>query len=410
MFSPIGPKPFAAPLVHHGHRPLFQSTIEPSPQQPTHQQPPELSLPRFLNYLADLGGCAHYRITWAEQVMNALGLSVAHSNTGIVGEPGWYMGAKAVQIQRQAADEHLGFVKHLKTIQPQCGFRLIYNIDDVPFREHIPDYNKFKFAFDNDRVRQNVIDIINMCDEVVVTCDYMRKLFQEVTGKKEITVVPNFPPYFWMGHLFDRKKRYDVFEKHKRKPRILYPGSGAHFDVDNKAGGKDDFADMIKFIVDTREQFQWVFVGAVPPPLIKYVNSGQIELHPWEPLLNFPRKIAALEPSVIIAPLQNNSFNKSKSDIKFVESAMLGIPCLLQNIETYNTAPAELKFDDVDDFKNKLDAVLKNRARYYKLTDELRKYGETRFLEHPQNIGCFYETLMWPYGDPQRKHLKRFNP
>jgi len=398
---PNTPKPFVSPYP----KSLFTKQVI----VPNAIQPPELNLPRFLNYLADLGGCAHYRIMWPEQVMNSMGMCVSHSNTGVVGNPTWYTNAKVVQIQRQASNEHLDFVKFLKQAQQQQGFRLIYNIDDVPFREHIPDYNKFKFAFDDDSIRNNIIEIMNMCDEVIVTCNYMKNLFREITGKQEITVIPNFPPHFWIGHLFNRSERYNLYDKHKRKPRILYPGSGAHFDVDNKTGGKDDFEQLIKFIVDTRQQYQWVFLGAVPPPLIPYAQSGEIELHKWAPLLLFPRAVAKLEPTVIIAPLQDNSFNKAKSDIKFVESAILGIPCLLQDIETYNTAPQELRFTNIDEFKNKLETIIKNRQKYYKLTDELRKYGETRFLELPQNIGCFYEAFTLPYGNPDRKHLKRFN-
>lgn len=400
---PVIPKPFASPY------PDITPVKIGRPVQQQQQQPPELQLPRFLNYLADLGGCAHYRIMWAEQVMNSMGMCVSHSNTGVVGVSAWYQNAKVVQIQRQASDEHLEFVHFLKEAQRENGFRMIYNIDDVPFREHIPDYNKFKFAFDSDKIRHNIVQIMNMCDEVIVTCDYMRQLFQEITGKKEITVIPNFPPHFWIGHLFNKQKRYQIYDKHKRKPRILYPGSGAHFDVDNKVDGKDDFEHLIKFIIDTRTKYQWVFLGAVPVALQPYVQSGEIELHQWAPLLMFPRAIEKLEPTIIIAPLQNNSFNKAKSDIKFVEAAILGIPCLLQNIETYHTAPPELKFDTTEEFVDKLDQLIKNRQRYYTLTDDLRKYGETRFLELPQNIGCFYEAYMHPYGSDERKHLKRFN-
>lgn len=407
MFTPAIASPHASPMASPFVRaqPQVTNTQQVSPQH----GPPELQLPRFLNYMADMGGCGHYRILWAEQMINSLGIGVSHSNTGIVGDPGWYTDCKVVQIQRQAADDHLKFVQFLAEIKPHKGFRMIYNIDDVPFREHIPDYNRFKFAFDNDKIRQNCIDIMNMCDEIVVTCDYMRDVFKDVTGKEEITVIPNFPPAFWLDQ-FDKRQRYGVFQKYKRKPRILYTGSGAHFDVDNNADGKDDFEEFIKFIIDTREKYQWVFVGACPPPLEKYVKSGQIELHPWEPLLTYPKKIASLNATVSIAPLQNNSFNKSKSDIKFVEAAVLGIPCLLQNIETYHTAPPEMKFDNIEEFEAKLDKLVKKQSTYYKYIDNLRAYGETRFLERPENLNCFYELYTLPYGDAKRKHLKRFNP
>lgn len=395
--------PYAPPVVSPSGRP------RQAQKKQVEYKPPETDLPRFINYMADMGGCGHYRILWPEQVINARGMAVSHNNTGVVTDPGWYTNAKVVQIQRQAADDHLKFANFLKQIQPQCGFKMVYNIDDVPFKEHIPDYNRFKFAFDNDNIRENIVNIIDLCDEVIVTCDYMKEVFHDVTGKKEITVIPNFPPHFWIGHHFDKKNRYSNYQRHKRKPRILYTGSGAHFDVDNKAGGKDDFEMMIKFIIDTRQKYQWVFVGAVPPVLVPYVKAGQIEVHQWVQLLDYPAKIASLDPTITIAPLQDNSFNKSKSDIKYVESAILGIPCLLQDIETYHTAPADIKFKNIDEFQFKLDRLLKKQQLYFKEVDKLRAYGQTRFLEHPDNIGCYMEAYMTPFGSEDRKLLSRYN-
>jgi len=402
MFKSPFASPFASPYAQPATR-----AVQPRPKP--NFRPPELDLPRFINYMADLGGCGHYRLLWPEQVINARNMAVSHSNTGIITNPHWYENAKVVQIQRQAADDHWSFAQWLKQIQPQAGFKLVYNIDDVPFKEHIPDYNRFKFAFDNDKIRENIVNIIGVCDEVIVTCDYMKQIFQNVTGKKEITVIPNFPPYFWIGHYFNKRKRYKVYQTYKQKPRILYSGSGAHFDVDNKNGGRDDFEHMLKFIVDTTHKYQWVFIGAVPPPLVPYVRSGQIELHQWQALLDYPAKVVDIEPTVCIAPLQNNSFNKSKSDIKYVESCMLGIPCLLQDIETYYTAPKHLKFDTIEEFEEKLQKLLRKQQNYYTEIDAMHKYGKTRFLENKENIGCFMEAYMTPYGSPDRKFLSRYN-
>ena len=47
---------------------------------------------------------------------------------------------------------------------------MIYEVDDILFREDIPDYNGFKGSFDNDQIRQNAIDAIKLCDEMTVTC------------------------------------------------------------------------------------------------------------------------------------------------------------------------------------------------------------------------------------------------
>ena len=152
------------------------------------QQPKENSLPRYINYLADLSGCGHWRILWPEQVINATGRGVSHSITAMVTDPRFYKDVKAVKIQRQASSSQKKFIEYLKKVQQEHGFKIIYEVDDVVFKEDIPDYNKFKYAFDNDEIRQNCIDIINMCDEVTVTCPFMKELYQERTGQKNITV------------------------------------------------------------------------------------------------------------------------------------------------------------------------------------------------------------------------------
>ena len=53
----------------------------------------------------------------------------------------------------------------------------------------------------------------------------------------------------------------------------------------------------------------------------------------------------------MVAPLQVNDFNKAKSDIKFIEACVLGIPCLCQDMDTYNSAPESLRFSSVDEFE-----------------------------------------------------------
>jgi hypothetical protein len=401
----LAPAPYASPFPAPFSAPnLFNQQQVIPPLR-------ETTLPRYINYLADYSGCGHWRVLWPEAVINGTGAGCSTSLTSMVFDPRWYHDIKCVKFQRQASNSQKNFVQLLKQIQAEHKFKIVYEVDDVVFKEDIPDYNKFKPAFDSDEIRQNCIDIINMCDEVVVTCEFMRQLYQEKTGKQEITVIPNFVPRFWLGNLYNKKRVYDTYEKYRRKPRILYAGSGAHYDVDNKTGGKDDFEELLKYVVDTRHKYQWVFMGCFPPPLRKYVDDKSVEFHPWVNLLEYPSKLASLDVQVMIAPLQNNNFNKAKSDIKFIESATLGIPCLCQDLCTYSTAPEALRFSCVEEFATKLDNIInyKNRNKYFKNVEILRNVGELRALELPENIGAHLEVLNTPYGDPSRRLLKRWN-
>lgn len=400
-------QPFVSPFVNAVVQPFANSVVTPLPEN---QQPRELSLPRYVNYLADYSGCGFWRILWPELLINSEGLGCSQSQTAMIFDPRWYQGVTCVKVQRQASNDQKEFVKYLKSIQKDCGFKIIYEVDDVVFREDIPDYNKFKFAFDNDEIRNNCIEIINMCDEVTVTCDYMRKLYQKRTGKKEITVVPNFVPYHWMGHHYNKQKIWNNYDKNKRKPRVLYTGSGAHYDVDNKNGGIDDFSHVLDVVRRTIDKYQWVFVGSFPPPLLPLVQSGKIEFHQWQSLNKYAGFIASLGAQIMIAPLQDNSFNNAKSDIKYIEACVLGLPCLVQDMETYKDAPAELKFKTGEELEQRLETILKNKTAYYRNVDYFRQVGEKRFLELEENIGCHLEVLNTPYGSPERKYLKRWNP
>jgi O-antigen biosynthesis protein len=343
-------------------------------------------------------------------LINQNGKGVSSTLTAMVFDPNWYHGVKSVKVQRQASSSQKQFIQHLKEVQKQHGFKIIYEVDDVVFREEIPDYNKFKCAFDTDEIRNNCVEMINMCDEVTVTCEFMKKLYQEKTGKKEITVIPNFVPYFWMGHLYNKNRVYSEYDKNRKKPRVLYTGSGAHYDVDNKNNGIDDFSHVVNVVRKTVDKYQWVFVGSYPPPLHSLVQQGKIEYHKWCNLTEYPRYMAGLNAQVCIAPLQNNNFNKAKSDIKFIEAATLGLPCLVQDMETYQNAPDFLKFNTGDDLEQKLEQILKNKAQYYKNVDMFRHIASQRFLELNENIGCHLEALMTPYDSSERKYLKRWNP
>jgi hypothetical protein len=85
--------------------------------------------------------------------------------------------------------------------------------------------------------------------------------------------------------------------------------------VNNKTGQQDDFSHVLKFIIDNRKKYQFVFIGAFPPPLKPYIDSKEIEFHPWQTLMNYPKFLASLNAQMFLAPLLDIPFNISKSDI-----------------------------------------------------------------------------------------------
>jgi hypothetical protein len=369
--------------------------------------PPEVNNARAVQYYADYSGCGFWRMLWPEHILNASGEMTVHGSTVMVLDPRWYVNVKAVRVQRQATSAQLQFVKFLREVSKQVGFRIIYEIDDLVFSEDIPDYNKFKTAFVDPEIRKNAQEIMSLCDEITVTCDFMKNYYREKTGNQNITVIPNYPPKFWLGNFYDEKTISANYDTYKNKPRILYAGSGAHFDVENRVGQNDDFAHVVKAIFDTYNEFQWVFLGAFPLPIRPLVEQGLVEFHPWVGLYGYGEKIKNLRVNMMVAPLQDNTFNKSKSDLKWVEANSFGLPIACQDLCTYKDA--EFKFKTGDEMIKIVRDVLSKKGRYMNLCSAARKNANARWLENDENLGCYKELFLHPYGSPERVLLNKIN-
>ena len=387
------------------HSPLYAA--KKLNTQKNEMLPPEASTPRVMQYYADYSGCGFWRMIWPEHLLNAFGHFTVHGSTVMNLDPRSYINTKVVRIQRQATEHQLKFVNFLKEISKEIGFRIVYEIDDLVFSEDIPDYNKYKPAFTDPKIRKNCQEIMLLCDEITVTNEFMKQYYMEKTGHKNVTIIPNFPPKFWLGHFYDEKQISSNYDTYKRKPRILYAGSGAHFDVDNRVNQNDDFAHVIKAIYDTVDKYQWVFLGAYPLPLRNLVQSGKIEFHPWANLYHYGERIKNLRINMMVAPLQNNNFNKSKSDLKLVEANCFGLPIACQNLCTYENA--KFKFDTGEEMISAIDDVLSKKGRYMNISAKARNDANDRWMENDNNIGCYGELFSHPYGDPKRIQLNKIN-
>jgi glycosyltransferase involved in cell wall biosynthesis len=345
---------------------------------------------------------------WPEQVLNAHQKAVVHGTTVMNLDPRYYTMVKSVRIQRQATRQQLEFVRFLRDVSKQNGMKIIYEIDDICFKEDIPDYNKFKPAFDNPEIRESACAIMALCDEITVTCDFMKDYYKSKTGNKNVTVIPNFMPKFWLGNYYDGTEIMTSYDNNKKKPRILYTGSGAHFDVENRTGNyNDDFFHVNNVIRKTVDKFQWIFLGAFPLPLMDLVKSGKIEFHPWSKLYNYGQDIANIKANMMIAPLQDNNFNKAKSDLKYIEACAFGLPIACQDIVTYSNAP--IKFKTGDEMIDRINETLKDHKQYKAISKRARQYAETRWLETDTNIDCYLELYSTPYGSSARKNITKYN-
>lgn len=396
---------FVNPLNPATQSPFGMAPIQPAPEPQKKSSPTEKSLPRYLNFVADYTGCGHWRMIWPEQVLNSYRHCVVQSSTVMITDPKHFKGVNCVRMQRQASDTQKQYMKFLKE---NLNLRLVYEIDDICFGEDIPDYNPFKHAFVSDETRKNIQDMMELCDEMTVTCPTMRDYFLEKTNQTNITVIPNYLPRSWIGRMFDRKSVSNLYDKNRKKPRILYAGSSSHYDIHLKNNQIDDFSHVSESIINTIDKYQWVFLGGIPPVLKPYVESGKIELHKWTHLFDYPYLVKHLNVNAMVAPLADNTFNKCKSDIKYMEASAMGIPIVCQDISTYNNV-CKLLFNSGSQMLTQLDKLFQSKKHYLTTVDRQFSSISKMWLEQEDNRLKYHELYTHKYGSLERVNLNKIN-
>lgn len=398
--APLGTSPFT---------PKLNATA--AVRRPT--EPPPLAMPgsdlkRAVYYGADLGGCNAWRMGFPAFYMNYNSKAIINELSSMVVDPRFYPGISSVTLQRQATDVQKAFLHFIKDGGRELGFKIIYEIDDIVFKEDIPDYNRCKFAFEDEKIRRTIEEMMGMVDEITVTCDFMKEYYKNKTSNPYVTVVPNYIPKFWFDGFYDEKEVYKRYDQNKKRPLVLYAGSGTHFDVINKTGQKDDFAHVVEDIIKARKKYKFVFMGGFPYGLKPYIDNGEMLYYDWVQLLDLPRGLAKIGANCTYAPLQDNNFNKAKSDIKLLESGALGMPCIAQNLCTYKKA--DLTFDTGRDLIDRLDTLFKDENTYMEYSRKARAYTESMWLENEENWMKRYEVTFYKMGDPRRKFVNLTNP
>lgn len=400
----LPPPPGVGPLGTAIGSKLYQPSVArsvPAPVQPETARPPESDFDRSIDYYADYSGCGHWRMIWPGHMLNAHQKAVIHGKTMMVLDERYYADTLTVRVQRQATETQLRFIRLLKEFRKKHNFKIVYEIDDIVFHEDIPDYNKFKAAFVDPKIRESALAIMREVDEITVTCKFMQEYYRDKTGNQNVTVIPNYPPKFWMGNFYDERKISKNYSKNRKKPRILYNASGAHFDVENRVKQIDDFAHVNRVIAQTVDQFQWVFLGAFPLSLRPLILQGKIEFHEWTRLYTYPGLVNDLNVNMMIAPLQDNTFNRAKSDLKYIEACCFGLPIACQDMCTYHNAP--IKFRTGDEMIDQIKDTFKWRDKYMEIGKAGRAVADKRWLELDDNLDKYMELYKHPYKSPERK-------
>ena len=232
-----------------------------------------------------------------------------------------------VVIQRPTESTTTHLIEKMRTLPESARPRIVVELDDDLFA--IPEHNPAHEMMADPARRGRLAWAIALADRVTVTGEHLAQQTRLVHGAYEwagdIRVVPNYVP-----------ERFVVAQVPEagRAPTITWAGSDTH------RRDFDEVAVPLRKLLRERNDFQVRIVGA---PYAARLTSAtgfhgvfRVSQVPW--VEGVARYIPTLAGHIGLAPLADDLFNRSKSDLRLKELAARGMVVVASNVGPYATS------------------------------------------------------------------------
>jgi len=268
---------------------------------------------RVLYVLADMQGCGWYRCmipSFYLQMTGEFHAICAHE----LAMADLY-NYDIVIFQRHFEDK----VKPLWDAAKMNNSVIIYETDDDFFNIR-PSNPANKFI--HQKERYNVRDFLKKADAIIVSTPFLRsRVQQEIKRTDNIYVIPNMIEID-DKFLQNRKWEYD------KGVRIFYSGGPSHI---------EDFYEMQPCFEKLKDKYgdkiQFYFMGWAPDQIKN--KEKLINFIPWQTVQRGIQVMSSVQPHIGIVPLHENIFNRSKSNIKWLEYTISGAITVASKIIPY---------------------------------------------------------------------------
>jgi glycosyltransferase involved in cell wall biosynthesis len=268
--------------------------------------------------LKDNGGCGYWRMILPAKFMDESGVYVDVSGAAM--NLNALLEYHTIYVQRLHDWESYSLLVRLKN----AGKRIIYDLDDDIF--NIPKSNPAFEAFGCGE-QTAAIECMKLADVVTTTTMVLQERLTVHLNGIVPMIIPNsidtggWVPTPFTGSLDGIK-------------RIFWQGSSTHNEDWNEC------FDAVERIMKSRKDVHLTLLGFIPTCLREHMNEshfqGKIEyLGPMNPEAYF-RLIRDVHADVGLAPLKQDFFNMAKSNIKWIENSMIGMPTVASDVYPYS--------------------------------------------------------------------------
>jgi len=330
-------------------------------------------------FLGDFQGCGTLRVIYPylllAQHMNKFNIKFNCTyGAQYVFDKTFYERMTYMLFQRAATKQQYQIFDHLKK---NVRTPRIYEIDDLLI--NIPKWNMAHDYYSaNEKYTKR---FLRESRAIIVSTEYLGNVYSKFN--ENIIVSLNHLPKFIWG---ERKPK----EFSNNKKRILWGGSSNHFNLKGNGGDMDD--KLLNFIRNSTDKYQWIFKGGFPNEL-NDLKGKEIEYHGWSTTHEYPNFLKSLNVDLGIAPLEDNDFNKSKSNIKAIEYSALGIPGVYSNVEPYKNMSCIA--NNSEEFIDLINTLCDNEAEYKRVQDkDYNTLKDQMYWEENQNLYRYIDNTL----------------
>jgi hypothetical protein len=224
---------------------------------------------------------------------------------------------------------------HVKAMElsKKSGLPVWVDYDDDLFT--LPPSNPGFDTYGRDDTREAIKRCLAMADCVTVTTEALKSAYKAYSEKIEI--IPNALPSMMLG-------------KRKLKPRapvVAWRGGTSH---------EEDLESVGQQLVETafeKPEWGWLFVGNPTWRVVRKMPAKRAVHVPGMDQLSYIEYLSNIPASVWVVPLADNTFNRSKSNIAWIEATWAGAAVIAPDWPEWKR-PGVINYKDPDDFKRVL--------------------------------------------------------
>lgn len=312
--------------------------------------------------LADTQACGKYRIAIP---LNALPSDEFNSLGDTTITDWWSKGYDIVVGQRISSDEQL---KRWEQIALHPRIKTVIDIDDDLW--HLEPNNPAYPYFSRKEVQANLHKALGMADLVTVSTSELQQ--RAWPSNPNVKVMPNC--------VEDTIMTLPYIQSGKGVVRVGWSGSPTH-----KGDWEECRVPVSRVVAEKKAEL--VMVGAMYEADL---DRSKIRHIPWAKEINDYYNNLRVNIDIGLAPLAKNYFNASKSAIRAIEYAALGIPLVASNFGPYKDYVVHGKTgylcDDEDDWYRYLKLLIGNRELRDEIGQNAREYAKNRLISNNVNL------------------------